>query len=159
MLGFSFFQNNYNETRVGYDWTGQHVSSYLSLFPSRTMTTITITVIQRKPERFMMKHTNPPQMTLSEFFSLLFLIDFLRSQKTVCFRAVLCVGEERCVTTQNGCEADNRDPGLYENNDHSDRWTFLATNCPLPVWRETLGNTGSLLCRMALWDYFVDVIT
>ena len=126
VLGFSFFQNNYNETRVGYDWTGQHVSSYLSLFPSRTMTTITITVIQRKPERFMMKHTNPPQMTLSEFFSLLFLIDFLRSQKTVCFRAVLCVGEERCVTTQNGCEADNRDPGLYENNDHSDRWTFFS---------------------------------
>ena len=55
VLAFSFFQNNYNETRVGYDWTGQHVSSHLCLFPIRAITTITITVIQRKPERFMIK--------------------------------------------------------------------------------------------------------
>ena len=100
VLHFSFFQNNYNETRVGYYWTGQHVSSYLCLFPSRAMTTITITVIQRKPERFMMKHTNPPQMTLSEFFFSSFFYGLSSlTENLVCFRAVLCVGEERCVPT------------------------------------------------------------
>ena len=65
------------------------------------MTTITITVIQRKPERFMMKHTNPPQMTLSEFFFSSFFYGLSSlTENLVCFRAVLCVGEERCVPTQ-----------------------------------------------------------
>ena len=41
----------------------------------------------------------------------------------------------------------------------TDRWTFAAINFQSPVWRETLGNTGSQLCRMALWDYFGGIIT
>ena len=109
MLDFSSFQNNYNETRVGYDWTGQHVSSYVCLFPSRAMTTITITVIQRKPERFMMKHTNSPQMTLSELFFLFFfsLTFFVHRKPSLLQSSSLCRGGALRDDTKNGCDAVN----------------------------------------------------
>ena len=86
------------------------------------MTTITITVIQRKPERFMMKHTNPPQMTLSEFFLFFFLLTFFAHRKlSLLHSSSLCRGGALRADIKNGCEAHNREPGLYENNDHSDR--------------------------------------
>ena len=71
----------------------------------------------------MMKHTNPPQMTLSEFFfSSFFLLTFFAHRKpSLLHSSSLCRGGALRAEIKNDCEADNREPGLYENNDDSDR--------------------------------------